>query len=77
MGSWGFRHLNPWGRGKDLDYFLLGGDTFALMTEMVQQKPTHKERDNSKLQDLQRQEGSGECIGILVSRFRVLLGTME
>ena len=29
--------------------------------ETLQQKPTHKERKNSKLQDLQRQEGGGEC----------------
>ena len=29
---------------------------------MLQQKPTHKGRENSKLQDFQRQEGSGECV---------------
>ena len=28
----------------------------------LQQKIPHKGRENSKLQDLQRQEGSGECI---------------
>ena len=30
--------------------------------ETLQQKTTHKGRKNSKLQDLQRQEGSGECV---------------
>ena len=44
--------------------------------ENLQQKTTYKGRYNSKLQDLQRQEGGG-IFRILVSRFRVLLGTME
>ena len=30
--------------------------------ESLQQKTTHKGRENSKLQDLQRQEGNGEYI---------------
>ena len=42
--------------------------------EMLYQKTT---RDNSKLQDLLRQEGSEECIWNLQNRFRVLLRTME
>ena len=32
---------------------------------------------NIQLEDLQRQEGDGNAFGILVSCFRVLLGTME
>ena len=47
-----------------MHYFLLGDDTLALMTWMaiLQQKTTHKRRENSKLQDLQRQEGGGEYV---------------
>ena len=33
-----------------------------MACETLQQKTTHKGRVNSKLQDLQRQEGSGECV---------------
>ena len=44
--------------------------------ETLQQAVTHKRKEKRKLQDLQRQEGSGES-GILVSRFRELLGTAE
>ena len=32
--------------------------------ETLQQKTTYKGRENSKLQDLQRQEGGGECVWI-------------
>ena len=49
----------------------------AMDGETLQQKTTHKGRENSKLQGLQGQVGSGECIWNIVSRFRVLLGTME
>ena len=41
--------------------------------ETLQQKTAHKGGVNSKLQDLQRQEGVGE----LVWNIRLLLGTME
>ena len=34
----------------------------AMTCETLQQKTTHKGREDSKLQDLQRQEGSGECV---------------
>ena len=47
----------------------------AMAYEILQQKTNRKGRQNCKLQDLQRQEGSGE--GILGSRVRVLLGTTE
>ena len=33
-----------------------------MVCENLQQKTTHKERENNKLQGLQRQKGSGECI---------------
>ena len=45
--------------------------------ETLQQKTPHKERSNSQLQHFQRQEGGGECIWNIVSRFTVLLGTIE
>ena len=34
----------------------------AMDSETLQQKTTHKGRENSNLQDLQRQEGGGECV---------------
>ena len=34
----------------------------AMDGETLQQKTTHKGRKNSKLQELQRQEGGGECV---------------
>ena len=43
----------------------------------IQQKITHKGRKNSKLQDLQRQEGAGEGIWNISEQIRVLLGTMQ
>ena len=49
----------------------------AMDGETLQQKTTHKRRKNSQLQDLQRQGVVQNMFGILVSRFRVLLGTME
>ena len=47
----GFAAPEPLGKeGPDLQYFLLGNDAYAL------------DRENSKLQDLQRLEGGGESI---------------
>ena len=45
--------------------------------EAPQQKTNHKIRENIKLQDPQRQGVVENVFEILVSRFRVLLGTME
>ena len=45
--------------------------------ETPQQKATDKGRKNSKLQDRQRQEGDWKRLGLLVRRFRVLLGTVK
>ena len=60
-GSLGLPAPEPLGEGGlDLHYFLLGDDAFCLDAmdgETLQQKTTHKGRENSKLQDLQRQEG--------------------
>ena len=33
-----------------------------MACKTLEQKTTHKGRENSKLQDLQRKEGSGECV---------------
>ena len=60
---------------------MLGVDDFALIPWLVtlQQKTTHKERENSKLQkQISRSTGVMEnALGVLESRFRVQLGTME
>ena len=65
--------------GPDLHSFLLG-DTMpcldAMDCETIKQKTVHKGIENSKSQDLQRQVVKN-AFGILMSRFRVLLGTME
>ena len=77
MAVWGFCHLNYWGRE---DHFLLGGDTFALMPWLV--KPcskrqfTREERIANFIISRSRRLVEN-MFGILVSRFRVLLGNMD
>ena len=51
IASWGFRNLNPW-----------GDDTFASMPCLVKLYSRRQGKRDSKLQDLQRQEGCGECV---------------
>ena len=41
--------------------------------ETLQQKTTHKARENCKLQDLQRQEGSGGAFGILGQQIQAII----
>ena len=66
--------------GSDLHYFLLDDDAFALMPWIVKpysrRKLTREERI-AKYRISRMQEDGGQHIGILVSRFRILLGTME
>ena len=54
---WGLPHLNHYGEGQNLHYFLLGDDMDldAIDRGTLHQKTTHKRRKNSQLQDLQRQ----------------------
>ena len=76
----GLLPLNHWREGPNLHYFFLGDDTFTLMSWML--KPYSR-------RPLTRKERIANCrisrgrivvrnaFGILLSRFRVLLGTME
>ena len=59
-GTLGLLPPEPLGEGEpDLQYFLLGDDTFALMPWMV--KLIREEKIANYRQDLQRQEGYLEC----------------
>ena len=72
-GTLGLPPPEPLGEGgPNLHCFFLRDKTFALMPWM--QKTTLKGRKNSQIQDLKKQE---DMFGTLVSRFKVLLGTIE
>ena len=65
VGTLGLPPPEPLGEGgPDFDYFLQGDDIIALMLFLV--KPNSRRQltteENSKLQDLQRHQGSGECV---------------
>ena len=45
-----------------------------MACETPQQKITHKGRENRKIQDLQRQEGSGECVWNISEQIQVTTG---
>ena len=66
--------------GPDLHYFLLGDDAFALIPWMV--KPYSRRQLTREERTANYRISSGRwmvnnAFGILVSRFRVLLGTRE
>ena len=58
--------------GPDLHYFSVGHDTFAL-GETLEQKTTDKQRENIKY----RISGGRRVVENALSRFRILLETME
>ena len=74
-GTFGLPLPEPLGpRGKNLHYFLLGDDTFALMPWLV------KPYSRRQLRIARISRGCRvleKAFGILVSRFRVILTTME
>ena len=84
-GSLGIPAPEPFGEGgPDLHYFLLGDDAFALMPWMV--KPYSRRHSRQLIREERRianyrisrgRRVVENAYGILVSCFRVLLGTME
>ena len=75
MAPWGFRHLNHWGKQ---DQIYLGDSTFALMPWMV--KPFSRRRPTKEDANYRISRGRmvvENAFGILLSRFWVLMGTME
>ena len=66
--------------GPYLHYFLLGDDTFALMIWMVKPYSRKQLTREERIANYRISRGRGvveNTFGILVSRFRVLLGIME
>ena len=80
MAAWGFWYPNNWEGGPDLHYFLLVDDVFALMLWMVNPYSRRQLKREERItnyrisRDRRVVENTFE---ILVSWFRVLLGTME
>ena len=81
MAPWGFRHLNHFGKGgPNMYYIFLVDKVFAWMPSLVKpysrRQITRKERiANSRIS--KRRRVVKNAFGILVSRFRVLLGTVD
>ena len=66
--------------GPNLNYFFLGDDSFALMSWMVKpysRRQLTMEERIAKYRISRDRTVVENALGILVSRFRVLLGTME
>ena len=77
----GFHHLNKAKEGRsNLHYFLLGDDAFALIPWLVKpfsRRQLTREKTIAKFRISRGRKVVDYAFGILVSRFRVLLGTME
>ena len=69
------------GEGRpDLHYLLLDDDVFALMSRMVKHYSRRQLTREERIANYRISRGRGvveNVFGILVSRFRILLGTME
>ena len=80
MVSWGSHQLNLWEGRPDWNHFLLGDDIFALVPCLV--KPYSRRQLISEERIAINRISRGRRVvknvfGIIVNRFRVLLGTMR
>ena len=80
MAPWVFRHLNQWGGEGQICTILLGDNAFALMPWMVKPYSRRQLTGEERIAHYRISRGRRvveNVFGILVSRFRVLLGIME